>query len=73
MIRISQWREGHYRTNTSVRRKKEIQKSRTVRIIVWDPSRKVNHLSKVVSDRKIITEFTRSISSTRKVRICRVF
>ena len=73
MIRISQWREGHCRTNTSVRRKKEIQKSRTVRIIVWDPSRKVNHLSKVVSDRKIITEITRSISSTRKVRICRVF
>ena len=32
---------------------------------VWDPSRKVNHLSKVIWDRKIITEFTRSISSTR--------
>ena len=30
-----------------------------------NPSRKVNHLSKVVWDRKIITEFTRSISSTR--------
>ena len=28
-------------------------------------SRKVNHLSKVISDRKIITEFTRSINSTR--------
>ena len=30
-----------------------------MRITVWDPSRKVDHLSKV------ITEFTRSISSTR--------
>ena len=36
-----------------------------MRITVWDPSRKVNHLSKVIWDRKIITEFTRSISSTR--------
>ena len=50
MIRISQWRESHCRTNTSIRRKKEIQKSRTVRITVWDLSRKVNHLSKVVWD-----------------------
>ena len=65
MIRISQLRKSHCRTNTSVRRKKEIQKSRTMRITVWDPSRKVNHLSKVIWDRKIITEFTRSISSTR--------
>ena len=65
MIRISQLREIRCRTNTSVRRKKEIQKRRTVRITVWDPSRKVNHLSKVIWDRKIITEFTRSISSTR--------
>ena len=32
---------------------------------VWNPSRKVNRLGKVISDRKIITEFTRSISSTR--------
>ena len=30
-----------------------------MRITVWDPHRKINHLSKV------ITEFTRSISSTR--------
>ena len=65
MTRISQWRESHCRTNTSVRRKKYIQNTRTVRIIVRDPSRKVNHLSKVIWDRKIITEFTRSISSTR--------
>ena len=41
------------------------QKSRTARITVWDPNRKVNHLSKVVCDIKIITEFTKSISSTR--------
>ena len=52
-------------TNTSVRRKKEIQKRRTVRITVRDLSRKVNYLSKVVRDKKAITEFTRSISSTR--------
>ena len=31
----------------------------------WDPRRKVNHLSKVILDRKIITEFTRLSSSTR--------
>ena len=36
-----------------------------MRITVWDPSRKVNHLSKVVWERKIITEFTKYISSTR--------
>ena len=32
-----------------------------------DLSRKVNHVSKTISDRTIITEFTRSISSTRIV------
>ena len=36
-----------------------------MRISVWDLHRKVNHLSKVICDRKIITEFTRLISSTR--------
>ena len=41
----------------------DVSNKYTVRITAWDPSRKVNHLSKVV--RKIITEFTRSISSTR--------
>ena len=65
MIRIFQWRESHCRTNSRVGRKKEIEKSRTVRITFWVPNGKVNHLSKVVWDRKIITEFTRSISSTR--------
>ena len=48
MIRISKWREKHCRTATSVRKKKEIQKSRTLRVTVRDPSRKVNYLSKVV-------------------------
>ena len=54
MIRISQWRENHCRTNTSIRRKKEIQKNRTMRIKVWNLSRKINHLSKINWDRKII-------------------
>ena len=36
-----------------------------MRITVWDPSRKVNYLSKVIRGRKIITKFTRSIGSTR--------
>ena len=48
MIRISKWREKHCRTDTSVRKKKEIQKSRTLRVTVRDSSRKVNYLSKVV-------------------------
>ena len=42
VIRNSQWRESHCRTNNSVRRKKS-KKSKTVRIKVWDPSRKVNY------------------------------
>ena len=57
MIRISQWRESHRRTNTSVRRKKEIQKSRTASVTIRDKN--------VIWDRKIIKEFTRAISSTR--------
>ena len=36
-----------------------------MRITVRNLSRKVNHLGKVIRDRKIITEFTRSISSAR--------
>ena len=45
----------------------EINKSKRAGLweSVWDPSRKVNHLSKVIWDTKIITEFTRLISSTR--------
>ena len=42
-----QWRESHFRTNTSVRRKKEIQKGSTMTITVWDPCRKINRLGKV--------------------------
>ena len=38
----SQWKESHCRANTSVGRKKEIWKSRTVRITVRDPIMKVN-------------------------------
>ena len=48
MIRIFQWRESQCKTNTSIRRKKEIQKSRTVRVTVRGPSRKVSDLSKVI-------------------------
>ena len=47
IIRISQWRGSHCKTNTRAIRK-TIQKSRTVRVTVWDPSRKVNHLSTLV-------------------------
>ena len=65
MIRISQRRDSHCRTNTSVTRKKYILKCRTVRATVRVPSRKVNHLSKIIWDSKIITGSTRSITSTR--------
>ena len=57
MIRVSQWRESHFKANASVRRKKEIQNSRTMRITVWDPSRRVKYLSKDIWDRNILTEF----------------
>ena len=52
MVRISQWRENHCRTNTSDRRNKSVQKSRTES---HSQGRKVNHLSKVIWNRKIIT------------------
>ena len=55
MIRISWCRESHCRINTRVRRKKEMQKRSTVRITIWDLSRNVTHLNKVIWDRKIIT------------------
>ena len=54
MTRINQCKENHWRTNTSIRRKKQIQKRRTARVTVRDPSREINYLSKVVWDRKII-------------------
>ena len=53
MIRICQWRESHCRANISTRIKKEIHKSRTVRVTVRDLGRKVNHISEVNWDRKI--------------------
>ena len=36
-----------------------------MRVTVRDPRRNVNHLNKFVSHKKYITEFIRSISSTR--------
>ena len=48
IIKICQWRENHCRTNTSIRRKKSKRAGLWQRIIVWDPSSKVNHLRKVV-------------------------
>ena len=65
MIWISQWTGSHCRTNTRVWRNKSVKKSRTVKVTVRDESRKVNHLSRTVWDRRIITEFTWSISSSR--------
>ena len=65
MIRISQLKESNSRTNIAPEDRNKIQKSCIVRVTVRDPSRKVNHLSKVIWDGKFITEFTRSISSTR--------
>ena len=53
IIRISQWRESHFRKNTIVRRKKQIQKSKTVG--VRDPSRNVYQLSKVIWP-KLVTQ-----------------
>ena len=53
MVRISQWRESHCRTNTSVRRNKSRRAG--LRVAIRDASRKVNHLSKVIWDRQIIT------------------
>ena len=45
----------------------EINKSKRAGLweSVWNPSMKVHYLSKVIWNRKIITEFTRWISSTR--------
>ena len=61
MTKISQWSGSHCRTNTSIRRKKCIQKSRTMRITVWDPTRKVNLLSKVIWDRNYNSSPGRSV------------
>ena len=58
MIRISQWSESHCRINTSIRRKKQTQKSRTVRSLSWIWVAKLTIWVRSF-------EFTRSISSTR--------
>ena len=44
MIRISQWREYHCGTITSIRRKKEIEKGGATRDTFRDLGRKVNPL-----------------------------
>ena len=64
MIRIFQWRKTIVE---QILASEEINKFKRARLweSVWDPSRKVSHLSKVVWDRKTIAEFTRSNSSTR--------
>ena len=43
--------ESLQKKNTSVRRKKEIQKSKTVKVIVTDTSRRAKHLRKVISEK----------------------
>ena len=46
MIRTSQWRECHWRTNTRVRGKKYLQKDRSVRFTVRNQSRKNSDLGR---------------------------
>ena len=53
---FSNGRKAIVEQNNSVRRNKEIQKSRTVRITVWDLGKKVNHPSKVVWDLKAMIQ-----------------
>ena len=48
MIKTLQFSEIHCRANTSIRKNKEIQKTRTLRVTVRDPSRKFISLSKVI-------------------------
>ena len=62
------WSESPYQVKVIAEQilvSKRNPKNRTVRITVRDPSRWLNYMSKVIWDRKIITEFTRSINSTR--------
>ena len=54
MIRISKWRESYCRTHTSIKREKEILKSRTVRVTLTNQGKKVTLLSKGIWDGKII-------------------
>ena len=62
MIRISQWRENHCRTNTSV---KERNKFKRAGLWQWQCEMWVGKLTIWVRSFEIITKFTRSISSTR--------
>ena len=64
MIRISKWEENHCRIYTSVSRNEYIQKRRTVRVTIRDPSRKIDHVNKIIWARKL-KQLTRSIISTR--------
>ena len=57
-IRISQWRGSLCRTNTGIRRKKKNGKE-------YDSESEAGVRGGVIWNRKIIGEFTRSISSTK--------
>ena len=67
MIGISQSRENHCRTNMSVRRTEISKRAGLWKLQSGIQVRKLT-MSKIVWDRKIITEFTRSICSTRTGR-----
>ena len=58
MIRISQWRENHFRTNTSIRREKK-------KTDCESQSQGEQKLSILVRSLKIIAQHVRSINSTR--------
>ena len=51
------------RTNTCIRRKNEIQKSMTLRVTVWDQSRKVNPLSKITWDHQVYKFYQNRLAS----------
>ena len=61
MIRISQWREGLFRTNTSIRR----NKSKSAKLWESQSGIRAEKLTIWARSLEIITEFTRSINSTR--------
>ena len=50
MISISQWRESHCRSNASIKKERN-PKEQSMRMTVWDLSRKGNQLSKVIWDK----------------------
>ena len=56
----SELKESHCRIAEQILASEERKKEQECALItVWDMSRKINHLSKVIWDRKIIKEFTR--------------